>query len=71
MKHKTFDWDKVHSSPQRLDLMKKYFDKLTSEDDWVKLVGSLPRKKTSNRSRRPHAVRKDYRNLKEKFGFFK
>jgi hypothetical protein len=71
---KTFDWEeakKVHSAGM-VALLKKTYRSQITEDDFVKLYQAVPMQDgDSKRGRRsPSVARNNYRNLKEKFGFF-
>lgn len=77
---KQFDWEfaKEMHSVETYEYLKRVWNTPISEDDFVRDYAALPRtnrKKTSKRNgngtREPGQVRRMYRLLRERFGFFK
>lgn len=72
---KAFDWCKAEQmhGPEMMDLLKKTHNSNISEESFVKLFVSVPIKNGgSKRGRRaPSVGRNVYKNLRDKFGFFK
>lgn len=74
---KEFDWEhskKVHS-PERHAFLLANFDKNVTEEEYVAAVSSWPRTKkrvgvAPGKQRQPSQAKRDYRVLKERFGFF-
>ena len=64
-----FDWNKAVevNSEGTLQILNTYFDKSLSEKEFVKLWQSVPHKK---KHRRPSAAKRQYRRLRERYGFF-
>lgn len=71
---KTFDWDicKTMRSEHAFNWLKKHHTEAISEESFVaafKEIPYTPNGKKKN-GRKPAKLKREYRNLKEKFGFF-
>lgn len=69
---KKFDWDYAKSTHRKevYDFLKNNHDKTLSEQEVVEMWSKLPRIGVGFRNRSPSSVKYQYKNLKEKFGFF-
>ena len=72
-----FDWNKARDnrSPRKVEFWLQTFDKPLTEAKYVEQVKLLkPFSKATGRRRHeqynPSRLKKEYRNLKERFGFF-
>lgn len=67
----TFIWATAHGSKERIAWLKENYNKPVTEDEYVEHIKTLPHDhpKAAN-CRNPGNNRRDYRNLKTKFGFF-
>lgn len=69
---KDFDFEASHHSPERVALLRAWHDINISENKWVELVQELPKKELHNcQTRCASSIRRNYRSLQKKFGFFK
>lgn len=75
MEYKTFDWERAKEihHPEMLAFLKRIQRTEFSEQDFVNVYQTIPVKGgNSKRGRRsPSYARQQYRNLRDKFGFFK
>ena len=64
--YKDFDWEeaKKRNSPEKYELLKKIHKEKIDVDEYIRLILDIPRKKM------PRRPAKQYRRLKEVFGFF-
>ena len=72
---KTFDWEyhKKHAQPKRHEWLKANYNKPISQDDYIAAMIPLKATQTGkikNNNYSPHKLKNQYRNLKQKFGFF-
>ena len=75
---KKFDWkqaEKIHSL-EHIEFLRKFHDKPITEGDFIIGIQRLKKYSTSRRNKTKHKIyspsnlKKDYRTLKERFGFF-
>lgn len=70
----SFDWEeaKGHHSPAMHEFLLANYQKLLTEDEFVKLWVAVPRVNKTGGSvvRNPSKGRQQYKRLKERFGFF-
>lgn len=66
---KEFDFDKVEGKERR-EFYKNFWDKPITEEQFIVIIKSFPKKKKNNATRSPSRSRQNYRKLVKKFGFF-
>lgn len=78
MKNKVKKYDfkeaEKQNSPEKLAWIKDNCNKDTSEEDFISIMKSLKRfsrGKAKNKNYSPSKLKKQYRTLKDNFGFFK
>jgi len=71
---KVFDWDTCSGSKERKEYLLQNHCKKVSEEDFLKGYSELREYSTSkrilNKKYSPSAIKKEYRSLVNKFGFF-
>lgn len=66
-----FIWDTAHGSAERIGWLKENHNKPVTEDEYVEAIKSLPHDHLyAAKCRAPAHNRRNYRHLKERFGFF-
>lgn len=71
MENATFIWATALGSPERIAWLKENYNKPVTEDEYFEHIKQLPHNHPkAARCRAPGNNRRDYRNLKNKFGFF-
>ena len=71
-KYETFNWDEAakYRSPRRVEYWRTHFDKKISEEQYVADMQKLRVDSGKTRHYSPYKCRRDYRQLKKRFGFF-